>query len=178
MAANSYLNVNEDIEIIKKLGLQIYRFSISWTRILPTGFSNKINHNGIKYYNDLIDSLIENNIIPMVTIFHWDLPQSLQDLGGFLNRNIVEWFNDYSMVLFSHFGDRVKYWITINEPMIVCKYGYGLGVVAPGLNYSGIADYICGHNILLAHAKVYHTYSTIFKPTQKGAKVLLTKLLF
>ncbi|KAF2903160.1 hypothetical protein ILUMI_03030 [Ignelater luminosus] len=168
IACDAYHKTKEDIALMKDLGLQFYRFSISWSRILPTGFPNKINQAGIDYYNDLINQLLANNIIPMVTVYHWDLPQPLQDLGGFANPEIINWLKDYAKVVFDHFGDRVKTWITINEPKQICEFGYGTGMFAPGLQAGGIGNYLCTHNLLKAHAHIYHMYDKIYRRNQKG----------
>lgn len=154
--------------MLKFLGVDFYRFSISWPRLLPTGFANKISQDGLKYYNNLINCLLENNIEPVVTIFHWDLPQSLQDLGGWTNPLIVEWFGDYAKVLYESFGDRVKTWITINEPKQIGLFGYGMKRFAPGINRHGIAEYIAAKNIVMAHAKAWHIYNDEYRKTQNG----------
>ncbi|KAF2902682.1 hypothetical protein ILUMI_03503 [Ignelater luminosus] len=167
-ACDSYHKYKEDVAIMKEMGIQFYRFSLSWSRILPAGFSYKINPDGIRYYNDLINALLENNIIPMITLFHWDMPQTLQDLGGFSNELIVNWFEEYVKVAFEHFGDRVKLWITFNEPITICMYGYGRDTLAPAYNSSGISDYLCGHNLLKAHASAYHLYKNKYESKQKG----------
>jgi beta-glucosidase/6-phospho-beta-glucosidase/beta-galactosidase len=143
-----------------------YRFSISWSRVLING--SVINPKGIDYYNRLIDSLLENKIHPVVTLYHWDLPQSIQDIGGFLNPNIVRYFKYYANILFEKFGDRVTKWITFNEPYKFCIEGYGIGTLAPGVKLSGIGDYLCGHHVLQAHAAVYHLYKTKYYSSQKG----------
>lgn len=118
---------------------------------------------GINYYNNLLQELKNFNITPIVTIYHWELPQSLQELGGFTNAEFVNWFKDYSSVLFQWFGDYVKFWITFNEPWQICERGYGSADLAPALNASGVANYICGHHLLKAHAEVYHMYTTDYK---------------
>lgn len=168
IACDAYHKTKEDVALMKDLGLQFYRFSISWTRVLPTGFPNNINQAGINYYNELINELLANGITPIVTIYHWDLPQSLQDLGGFANPEIIHWMEDYAKVLFDHFGDRVRTWITINEPKQICEFGYGTGVFAPGVQAAGIGNYMCTHNLLKAHAHIYHLYDKIYRPRQKG----------
>ncbi|CAG9566618.1 unnamed protein product [Danaus chrysippus] len=104
----------------------------------------------------------------MVTLYHWDLPQKLQDLGGWANPHIVDWFTDYARVVFELFGDRVKYWITINEPREVCYQGYGGQSLAPLYNISGYGDYMCAKNLLVAHANVYHLYNNEFRKAQGG----------
>ncbi|KAF5305137.1 hypothetical protein FQA39_LY09399 [Lamprigera yunnana] len=168
IACDSYNKIKEDVEMLKTVGFQYYRFSISWTRILPDGFLYNINQAGIDYYNLLIDELIANDIVPMVTIYHWDLPQTLQELGGWANSEMTTWFTDFSNVLFENYGDRVKLWITINEPKQICEFGYGTGVFAPAYKYSGIGDYLCTKNVLLAHASAYHLYDNKFRKQQQG----------
>ncbi|XP_023949451.2 lactase/phlorizin hydrolase [Bicyclus anynana] len=168
IAVNSYYLYKRDVEMLRELGVDFYRFSLSWTRILPTSFPDKINEAGVAYYNNLIDELLKNNIEPMVTIFHWDLPQRLQELGGWVNPHIVDWFGDYARTVFTLFGDRVKYWITINEPHAVCHYSYGHTFLAPALDFKGVPEYICAKNLLLAHATAYHIYDQDFRPKQKG----------
>lgn len=138
--------------------MDFYRFSISWSRVLPNGDAANINEAGIKYYNKVIDKVLENNLVPMVTMYHYDLPQELQKLGGWANSVIVKYFEAYANVLFERFGDRVKYWITMNEPLAFCVSGYGDDVQAPAINAHGVGEYLCGHNVLKAHALVYHLY--------------------
>lgn len=168
VTCNSYYDYHKDIENIKYLGVDFYRFSISWPRLLPNGFSNKISEDGLRYYNNLIDKLIKNNIQPVVTLYHWDLPQNLQDLGGWTNPLISDWFEDYARVVYTEFGDRVKTWITINEPKQIALFGYGTGRFAPGLKYSGIADYLAAKHLILAHARAWRLYDAKFRNCQKG----------
>uniref|UniRef100_A0A1B6CXV5 Uncharacterized protein n=1 Tax=Clastoptera arizonana TaxID=38151 RepID=A0A1B6CXV5_9HEMI len=108
VAADSYHKYKEDVQLLKSVGFDHYRFSISWTRIQPKGEINEINKKGIDYYNALIDELLANKIEPLVTMTHFDLPQALQDLGGWLNPEIVNYFEDYAYILFTYFGDRVN----------------------------------------------------------------------
>ncbi|XP_050670537.1 myrosinase 1-like isoform X1 [Leptidea sinapis] len=168
VAANSYHMYKRDVEMMRELGIDFYRFSLSWNRLLPTSFPDKINQAGVDYYNNLINEMLKYNIEPVVTLFHWDLPQKLQQLGGWTNPHVVDWFGDYVKVAFELFGDRVKYWITINEPHQVCYYGYGTEMLAPALNLTGEADYLCAKNLLLAHARAYHIYDQEFRPKQDG----------
>ncbi|KAJ2953850.1 hypothetical protein O0L34_g1481 [Tuta absoluta] len=168
IAANSYHMMDRDIEMMRQLGLDYYRFSLSWTRILPNGFANQINEAGVQYYNKLIDEMLKYNIEPMITLYHWDLPQKLQDLGGWTNPHIVDWYTDYARICFDLFGDRVKNWITINEPAEICHQGYSSGIMAPLYTYKGYADYMCAKYLLLAHAKAYHIYENEFKAMQGG----------
>lgn len=153
--------------MIKELGVHGYRFSISWSRILPNGFRNKINQKGIEYYGGLIDELLKYNITPMVTMYHWDLPQRLQELGGWTNKDIIDVFVDYAKILLDAYGDRVKFWTTFNEPWHICEMALGMDYMAPSMNFPGIPSYLCGHNILQAHAIVYHMYKDKYSE-QKG----------
>lgn len=168
VAADSYHKYQRDVELVKELGLDFYRFSVSWTRILPLGFMANINQEGVSYYNNLIDELLKNNIKPFLTMYHWDMPWNLHVLGGWTNPIVVQWFTDYAKVLFDKFGDRVKYWVTINDPKQICSDGYGADIKASMANNTGIAVYLCAKNVLLAHAKVYHLYDEEYRKLQKG----------
>ncbi|CAH0404983.1 unnamed protein product [Chilo suppressalis] len=168
VAADSYNRHTRDVEMMRELGLDHYRFSLSWSRILPTSFPDVINDAGVQYYNNLINAMLKYNIEPMVTLYHWDLPQKLQEMGGWTNPHVVDWFADYARVAFELFGDRVKYWMTMNEPHEICNAGYGGMGKAPQLNFKGLADYMCAKNLLVAHAKAYHIYNDEFKPKHGG----------
>lgn len=168
VACDSYNKHKRDVEMLVELGVQFYRFSLSWSRLLPDGFANKVSQDGLRYYNALINDLLAANITPSITLYHWDLPQNLQELGGWANPMMAEYFADYAEVAFEAFGDRVKTWLTFNEPWVVCVEGYGTKGKAPALDMSGIADYLCAHNLLKAHAEAYHLYDDNFRPTQKG----------
>ncbi|SMC46822.1 GH1 family beta-glucosidase [Cellulophaga tyrosinoxydans] len=126
-----YHNYEEDILLLKKMNIPNFRFSLSWSRILPDGIG-QISESGIAYYNRIIDFCLKNEITPWVTLYHWDLPQALEDKGGWTNRAIVSWFEYYTTVCAEHFGDRVKNWMILNEPMVFTGAGYFLGVHAPG----------------------------------------------
>ncbi|KAJ3694676.1 hypothetical protein LUZ60_000053 [Juncus effusus] len=180
-AIDSYHRYKEDVSIMKEMGLNAYRFSISWPRILPTGnLSGGINKEGIKYYNNLINELISNGLKPFVTLFHWDSPQALEELyGGFLSPRIVEDFRDYAEICFKEFGDRVKHWITFNEPWSFSVGGYAVGILAPGrcsasdaadcvAGDSGREPYLVAHHHLLAHAQAVKVYRTKYQASQKG----------
>ncbi|XP_050671481.1 myrosinase 1-like isoform X2 [Leptidea sinapis] len=178
VAADSYHHWREDVNLVAQLGLDFYRFSISWPRILPTGLPNKINKAGVKYYSDLIDALIARGIEPVVTLYHWDLPVKLQDLGGWTNPLIADWFEDYSRVIFSFYADRVKTWLTINEAIVVCDFNYNLGRYAPGIQESEIAPFLCNKNILLAHARAYRLYEREYKEKYNGKISLANNVLW
>ncbi|XP_057652520.1 myrosinase 1-like [Diorhabda carinulata] len=167
IACDSYHKYEEDVEKLTYLGVNHYRFSISWSRVLPNGFSDNINQKGIAYYKNLIAKLKANNIEPLVTLYHWDLPQTLQDYGGFHNDSFNQWFADYARVCFENFGKDIKYWITFNEPKYACT-GYGTATFAPGVNMPGVGEYKCMHNLLKAHAAAYHVYQDEFKTDQNG----------
>ncbi|XP_075986692.1 myrosinase 1-like [Anticarsia gemmatalis] len=168
VSCDSYNNWKRDVEMMREMGLTAYRFSLSWSRILPKGFANEVNPKGIEYYNNLINEMVKYNITPLVTLYHWDLPQPLQDLGGLANPLITKWFEDYARVAFTNFGDRVKHWITFNEPREVCYEGYGFNNKAPLVNSSAIGTYVCAKNLVLSHANAYHLYDKEFKPIQGG----------
>ncbi|CAH0592765.1 unnamed protein product [Chrysodeixis includens] len=167
VADASYYKVKEDVRLLSQLGVGFYRFSISWSRILPDGLSNNVNEDGIRYYKELIDELRKNKITPVATMYHWDLPQSLQDLGGWTNPIIADYFLDYARVLLDNFGDTVQVWLTFNEPLSFCSDGYG-GDDAPGGRSSGFEDYMCGHNMLRAHGMVYRMFDQKYRNTTKG----------
>lgn len=162
--------------MLLELGVDFYRFSIAWTRLLPTGFSDKVSEDGLNYYNNIINTLLHHNITPIVTLYHWDLPQRLQELGGWPNPLMVDYFEDFARVAYQSFGDRVKIWITINEPTNVCLNGYGQtwveGGLAPGINFHGVGEYLCAHTIIKAHARAYRLYNDTFKAEQKGTIIV------
>jgi beta-glucosidase len=148
--------MKEDVSLFKKLQLPYYSFSVSWTRILPEG-RGKINEKGLDFYDRLVDRLLEADIRPKATLYHWDFPQMLQNLGGWPNRDSCEWFADYADVVFKKLADRVDFWATINEPWVVAFLGYAYGVHAPGIcDYS--KAYQSVHHLLLAHAKAVQVF--------------------
>ncbi|XP_027341440.1 beta-glucosidase 12-like [Abrus precatorius] len=182
VAVDQYHHYKEDVEIMKHINLDAYRFSISWSRILPKGkLSGGVNQEGVKYYNNIINELLANGLQPFVTLFHWDLPQALEDeYGGFLSPRIVNDFQDYAELCFKEFGDRVKHWVTLNQPYTYSMGGYASGVKAPGrcskwLNPnctggdSGIEPYLVSHHQLLAHAVAVNVYKGKYQASQKGA---------
>lgn len=130
-ACDFYNRYEEDIRLIKDLNIPNFRFSISWSRVLPNGIG-ETNAAGIAYYNRIIDYCLSLGITPWVTIYHWDLPQALQNKGGWTNRNVIDWFRDFVKLCASNFGDRVKNWMVMNEPVVFTGAGYFLGLHAPG----------------------------------------------
>lgn len=152
IACDHYHRYKEDIELFKKTGIKYYRFSISWTRIMPQG-TGKVNEKGIKYYSDLVDSLIEAGIEPMITLFHWDYPYELYRQGGWMNDQSPAWFEEYIRVVVDALSDRVSYWITINEPQCFIGCGYYNGAHAPFLKLANRDLIYMSHNALLAHGR-------------------------
>jgi beta-glucosidase len=151
IACDSYHRYEEDIQLIKELGCDIYRFSVSWPRILPNG-TGDVNKKGIAYYHRLVDSLIEQGIEPMCTLYHWDLPQALQDNGGWENRSTIDAFVAYAEIMFKEFEGKITKWVTINEPWCVSFLSNYLGKHAPGNTNLQLATTI-SHHLLLAHGK-------------------------
>ena len=152
IACNHIQHFKEDVDLMSKIGLQSYRFSISWPRVLPEG-TGAINQKGLDFYDQLIDALLEKNIDPFITLFHWDLPLSLHQKGGWLNPDSAQWFGDYAALLSERFSDRVENWFTINEPQIVIGLGYHTGSKAPGYKLPLKEVLLALHNSLLAHGR-------------------------
>lgn len=149
VACNHYHKMPEDVALMKELGLQSYRFSIAWARIFPEG-RGSINQKGLDFYQRLVDKLLAAGITPNVTLNHWDLPQALQDEGGWVNRDCTAWFVDYAQVIFERLGERVPLFTTHNEPWVIAFLGYALGFFAPGIaDYS--RAYQAAHHLLLSH---------------------------
>ncbi|XP_066477611.1 lactase/phlorizin hydrolase [Tiliqua scincoides] len=168
IACDSYHKIDYDVYLLRGLQPKIYKFSLSWPRIFPSGYKDSLNPRGVDYYNKLIDSLLDSDVEPMITLFHWDLPQALQDLGGWQNENIISAFIDYASFCFASFGDRVKYWITFHEPWVISYAGYGTGQHPPGTADPGEASYQVAHVVLKAHAEAWHVYNNLFRPMQHG----------
>ncbi len=147
IACDFYNKYKEDISLIRQLNIQNHRFSIAWSRIFPDG-TGRVSRKGIDFYDRVIDHSLEHGVIPWITLYHWDLPASLESDGGFTNRNIVDWFGNYVDCCTRHFGDRVKNWIVLNEPMVFTGAGYFLGVHAPGKK--GLKNFLssCHHAAL------------------------------
>ncbi|HEY1821701.1 MAG TPA: GH1 family beta-glucosidase [Trebonia sp.] len=149
VASDSYHRYPEDIALLKRIGAGAYRLSLSWPRIQPTG-RGVPNVKGLDYYSRVIDALLEAGIDPAVTLYHWDLPQALQDEGGWANRDIADWFAEFAGIVGEAFGDRVPKWITLNEPWVVANVGYRDGRHAPGIRDAAQAV-AANHHLLLAH---------------------------
>ncbi|KAK4414869.1 Oleuropein beta-glucosidase [Sesamum alatum] len=204
VAIDHYNRFKEDVALMKKLGLDSYRFSISWSRVLPGGrLSGGINREGIQFYNDLINLLLAQGIEPCVTIFHFDVPQCLEEeYGGFLCSKIQDDFAEFAELCFFEFGDRVKFWITQNEPITFTKNGYVQGSFPPGHGSTaaqpgeknavgircargvdttchggdaGTEPYIVAHNLILAHAKAVDIYRRNYQGVQ-GGKIGITNM--
>ncbi|KPP62098.1 lactase-phlorizin hydrolase-like [Scleropages formosus] len=169
VACDSYNKIREDVAALRTLGVTHYRFSVSWPRVLPDGTTGKVNEAGLDYYRSLVDALLAANIQPQVTLYHWDLPLALQDQGGWENETIVQHFKEYADFIFSRLGDKVKFWITINEPYNVAQIGHGYGTAAPGISFRpGTLPYIVGHHLLKAHAEAWHVYNDKYRSKQGG----------
>jgi beta-glucosidase len=160
-----YDRLEEDLAIMKDLGINSYRFSLGWSRLIPDGVG-EVNEEGVDFYNRLIDGLLENGIAPNVTLYHWDLPQALQDRGGWTNRDVAEWFAEYARLAFARFGDRVKLWSTLNEP-IALWVGYGMGLFAPGI-HDARAGKQAMHNAMLAHGRAVQEFRAAGSPGEIG----------
>lgn len=150
VACNQYYCLEDDLRAMVEIGIQSYRFSVNWARILPQG-TGKVNEKGIEFYNRLIDELINRGIKPCMTLYHWDLPYELHLKGGWLNGDSPKWFEEYASVIKEHFGDRVHDFITFNEPQVFVGCGYYEGVHAPGRQLSRAELLRIGHNVLKAH---------------------------
>ena len=155
IACDHYHHYKEDVQLMKKMGLKSYRFSISWPRIFPTG-TGKINSKGVAFYDNLINELLANDIEPCITLYHWDLPVSLQEIGGWESRDVVDAYVEYAKFMFDHYGDRVKFWITFNEPLVFTVWFYSSGL------YKGIKNikkgYLASQLVNVAHAKAIAAY--------------------
>ncbi|XP_019057761.1 PREDICTED: beta-glucosidase 19-like [Tarenaya hassleriana] len=182
VAVDFYHRYKEDIQLMKKMNTDGFRFSIAWPRIFPHGRMEKgVSKAGIKFYHDLIDELLANGQTPLVTVFHWDIPQDLEDeYGGFLSELVVKDFVEYANFTFHEYGDKVKNWITFNEPWVFSRAGYDIGKKAPGRcskyikeecqdGRSGYEAYLVSHNLLIAHAEAVDAFRKCEKC--KGGKI-------
>jgi beta-glucosidase len=156
VACDHYRRFESDVALMKRLGLTAYRFSISWSRVLPAG-TGAVNPAGLGFYERLVDALLRAGIEPMVTLYHWDLPAALDDRGGWLNPDVANWFAEYAQTLYRRLDDRVKLWATLNEPWVITDGGYLYGALAPGHRNAFEAP-IASHNLLRAHGAAVRAY--------------------
>jgi beta-glucosidase len=159
IACDHYRRYKDDVQLMRALGLQSYRFSVAWGRVLPDGIG-RVNPKGLDFYSRLADELLENGIEPTATLFHWDLPAALDDRGGWLNRDSAQWFAEYAEVLFKALDGRVKRWYTINEPWVVTDGGYLHGALAPGHRNKYEAP-IATHNLMRASGAGIQAYRAV-----------------
>ena len=152
VACDHYHRYREDVAIMKELGLKSYRFSVSWPRVMPEGYGT-VNEKGLQFYIDLVNELTEAGIEPMVTLFHWNLPTAIYELGGWENPQVVDWFEQYTDVVTTALGKKVKYWMTFNEPQLFIGAGLNAGVFAPFEKKSTEALMRISKNVYLAHGK-------------------------
>ena len=156
VACDHYHRWKQDVALMRELGMRAYRFSVSWSRVLPEG-TGRINQAGLDFYSRLIDELLANGIEPMLTLYHWDLPAALDDKGGWLNRDCADWFAEYGSVLYRALDGRVKKWVTLNEPWVISDGGYLHGALAPG-HRSRYEAPIASHNLMRAHGAAVQAY--------------------
>ncbi|MHB1222797.1 MAG: GH1 family beta-glucosidase [Gemmatimonadaceae bacterium] len=158
VACDHYNRWRDDVELMVELGLTAYRFSVSWSRILPEG-TGRVNQAGLDFYSRLVDALLERGITPFCTLFHWDMPAALDDRGGWLNRDSADWFAEYARAMFHALDGRVRHWATLNEPWVVTDGGYLHGALAPGHRNLFEAP-IATHNLMRAHGSAVMAYRT------------------
>jgi beta-glucosidase len=166
VACDHYRRWPEDVELLGELNVNAYRFSLAWPRLFPDG--RRREQRGFDHYDRLIDALLERGIEPVVTLYHWDLPQALEDEGGWLSRSTTEAFAEYAAACFEAYGDRVKWWLTINEPWIIGLLGYLHGLHAPGYKDDVRGEVTAFHNLLLAHGRAVHAFRRSGKPGRIG----------
>jgi beta-glucosidase len=174
VACDHYHRYRDDVGLMRELGLQGYRFSVSWSRVLPEG-RGRVNEPGLAFYDRLVDLLLEAGIQPFCTLFHWDLPHALQLRGGFMNRDMANWFADYATILGTRLGDRVKLWVTQNEPQCYIGFGLGTGTHAPGLKLDFSDSLVAAHNSMRAHGKAVSALRSTVASSRIGY-VLATQL--
>jgi beta-glucosidase len=175
MACNTYAEPERDLALMAELGLNAYRFSIAWSRVLPEG-RGQVNQKGLDYYKRLVDSLLERRILPFITLFHWDTPQALQDLcGGFAGRDMVNYFADYAGIVVQALGDRAKHWITLNEPWEHAYFGHLLGTHAPG-HHNPFTYFRVAHHQLLGHGLAVERIRAASPDARVGITLSLTPI--
>ena len=161
VACDHYRRYKDDVALMRSLGLNAYRYSIAWSRVMPEG-KGRVNAAGLGFYDRLVDELLAAGIAPNVTLYHWDLPAALDDRGGWLNPDIADWFADYAQVVYAKLDDRVKMWSTLNEPWVVTDGGYLHGALAPGHRNFYEAP-LASHHLMRAHGKAVQAYRAIGK---------------
>ena len=166
VVCNSYLKYKDDVRILKRLGVKSYRFSIAWTRVINE--HNEINQKGLNYYIKLCKELLKNNIEPLVTLYHWDMPQWLEDIGGFLNDDISDYFAHYTDIVTKALNGLVNNYITINEPQCIMQLGHRLCVHAPGVKYNDMEMLHAIHNLLKCHGKAVKVIRENVKDSKIG----------
>src|SRR5216117_3499842 len=172
IACDHYRRYKDDVAIMAELGTNAYRFSVAWGRIYPKG-TRAVNKKGIDFYSRLVDELLKRGIEPNVTLYHWDLPETLDDRGGWLNRDIAEWFCDYAVTMWEALGDRVEMWSTLNEPWVITHGGYLSGVLAPG--HSNLFEApIATHNLLRAHGLAVERFRSTNAAKKLRGKIGIT----
>jgi beta-glucosidase len=174
VACDHYHRYKEDVALLKELGIQAYRTSVSWPRVIPKG-KGDVNRAGLDFYSRLVDELIDAGIEPWICLYHWDLPQSLQDEGGWANRNIVQYFADYAELMAQELGDRVKRWAVFNEPRCAAWLGHLFGIHAPGIRNVEVALKV-SHNLNLTLGKTIQTLRDVNKDFQIGTIVDFTAI--
>jgi len=172
VTSDFYHRYKEDIALMKKLGIPNFRMSISWARIIPDG-RGEINEKGIAFYHSVLDELIKNGIEPMVNLYMWDLPQKLQDIGGWANRDVTDYFERYCRIVFKEYGSKVKRWLTLDEPFCCAFIGHYLGTYAPGLRDFNTA-LLASYNMLLAHGKAVKACHEIIPDAKIGIALNLS----
>ena len=166
VACDHYHRFREDVETMSELGLDAYRFSVAWSRVLPNG-DGDVNPAGLQFYSDLVDALLAHGIEPWLTLYHWDLPQALEDRGGWTNRSTVDAFERYASIMAEELGDRVKHWITHNEPWVASMLGHREGIFAPGRS-SWPEALSAAHHLLLSHGKAARAVKEAVPDAQVG----------
>ncbi|MCB9438532.1 MAG: beta-glucosidase [Anaerolineales bacterium] len=166
VACDHYHRYPEDVALMQSLGVHGYRFSVSWPRVLPQGIG-AANPLGLDFYDRVVDELLKANITPYLTLYHWDLPQALQDKGGWANPSVVDWFLEYTSVMTSRLGDRVKHWATHNEPWVVAFLGHQIGLHAPGIQDLPTALKV-SHHLMVSHGKAVPLIRSTVADAQVG----------
>lgn len=173
VACDSYHKWRDDVTILNEVGVNHYRMSLSWSRLVPNPLTGVVNKAAVAHYLQVLAALKQAGIKPLVTLFHWDLPQILEDHGSWGNDSIVDMFEHYADVAFGSFGHLVPYWITFNEPWVITWQGYGKGDYAPGVQEPATLPYLYAHNIIKCHASAWHLYDRKYRARFHG-KVSIT----